>query len=622
MSDEPTTRADVPPDRLTALWRRLKDHRIAQWTVGYVAVAYGIQHAVTLTSEAFDWPHVVTRLSMLLLALGLPLAMTFAWYHGERASRRVSAGEMSIVSVMLVGISLIFFLFVRSAPESLPTRAVAEAGVAAARSASLSPGTAISLAVLPLANVSGDKDQEFFSDGMTDAIMSALAKVAGLRVVGRESAFEFKGKSQNDRVIGRALGARYLVEGSVLKVGQRVRITSQLVRAEDGVSLWTENYNRELTDIFAVQDGVARAIVASLQIPLGLKLGESLVPNRTRDTDNYQDYLRARALRRARANDEAIAVLKPLVKRDPNYAPAWALLASATMADTAINLIRHSGSIDEARRLAQDGDAEAEMAAREAIRLDPQYAGGYARLGGLEYLRYKWVAGEDLIKQALALDSSEPETLDFYSLWLATAGRLRESLSLREQLRTLEPFVPAFNINTAAVTLISGQPQAAIHTLEAIPADAAPGIFGRNLFLAKAFAAAGRYREAASTLLLVKADLVSARSVEDAARIIQSAPTKTTSPEALPALPEGLNFVYAYTRALDRVMAIPERDLKVGRPEGFVEVAQLWSPEFAPLRKTERFKAFVLNSGLVEYWRARGWPDLCHPVGSDDFACD
>ena len=106
---EQQDRADLPPDRLTVLWRRLKDHRIAQWAVGYVALAYGVQHAVTLTSEAYEWPIIVARLSMTILALGVPIAMTLAWYHGERASRRVSAGELSIVSLLLVLISFAFY---------------------------------------------------------------------------------------------------------------------------------------------------------------------------------------------------------------------------------------------------------------------------------------------------------------------------------------------------------------------------------------------------------------------------------------------------------------------------------------------------------------------------------
>jgi|ERR1051326_9013246 hypothetical protein len=217
--DEPTHRADPPPNRVTALWLRAKEHRVVQWTVGYVAVAYGIQHAVVLTQEAFHWPENILRISMLLLALGVPLAMTFAWYHGDSANRRISAGELSILSVLLIGVSILFYVFVRPSAEGEVTPAVREAGVVAARSAAAAPKGAISVAVLPFVNLSPDKDQEFFSDGMTEEITSALAKVPNLRVVGRTSAFEFKGQNKDLRAIGQALSATHLIEGSVRKDG-------------------------------------------------------------------------------------------------------------------------------------------------------------------------------------------------------------------------------------------------------------------------------------------------------------------------------------------------------------------------------------------------------------------
>src|SRR5215831_2548049 len=126
---------------MAQLWRRLKDHRIAQWTVGYIAVAYGIQHGVVLTTESLDWPHTVERITMIAFVLGLPLAVVFAWYHGERTTKRISRGELSIVSLLLVAIVILFYVFVRPAGE--------DAG--SARHANIS---GISLAVLPLANVS------------------------------------------------------------------------------------------------------------------------------------------------------------------------------------------------------------------------------------------------------------------------------------------------------------------------------------------------------------------------------------------------------------------------------------------------------------------------------------
>jgi hypothetical protein len=148
---ERTNPKPLPVDRLSLLWRRVADHRIVQWTAGYVAVGYAIQHAVTLTGEAFDWPHEVTRISMLLLFLGLPVAMTLAWYHGAQTSRRISAGEMTTASLLLVLISLVFYVFVGPANEAksgAPERAAAaapvrEAGIAAARAASADPHGAI-----------------------------------------------------------------------------------------------------------------------------------------------------------------------------------------------------------------------------------------------------------------------------------------------------------------------------------------------------------------------------------------------------------------------------------------------------------------------------------------------
>src|SRR5262249_38934092 len=144
---EDAGRADVTPpaeDRMAQLWRRLKEHRIAQWTVGYVAVAYGIQHGGTLTAEALDWPQIVARATMIAMILGVPLAMTFAWYRGDSASRRISAGELSIVSVLLVIGAFLFYIFARPAEEAAVKPTVQEASVTTARRAAADPQGAIS----------------------------------------------------------------------------------------------------------------------------------------------------------------------------------------------------------------------------------------------------------------------------------------------------------------------------------------------------------------------------------------------------------------------------------------------------------------------------------------------
>jgi tetratricopeptide (TPR) repeat protein len=226
-----------------------------------------------------------------------------------------------------------------------------------------------------------------------------------------------------------------------------------------------------------------------------------------------------------------------------------------------------------------------------------------------------WAAAEDLYRRALELDPDNPEALHVSSATLATVGRLKESLRIRENLRGLEPFVPIYNSLTANVMLLNGQVAASIATLEPLP----PDYNNRNVTLARAYAAEGQYAKAADTLLLVRT-IFPRESVADAVGFLRSAPTKVTAPQELPDLAAELNFVYSHVGALERVMEYPERVVKIGNMSSGVYM--LWDPLYAPLRKTERFKTLMRDAGLVDYWRERGWPDLCRPVGADDFVCD
>jgi hypothetical protein len=277
-------------------------------------------------------------------------------------------------------------------------------------------------------------------------------------------------------------------------------------------------------------------------------------------------------------------------------------------------------NVDEARRIVQIAISKAEAAAREAIRLDPRNADGYGALAGVQRSRGNWSAADDLYKQAMALDANEPDNLNGYGSILANVGRLKESLRLRQQLRDLEPFVPIYNIFTSLIMQVAGQRRETIVVLEAVPADPVLN-FVRNAALAQAYAGDGQFAKAADTLLISAAEnQETRRAVEDAARLLRQAPKKVSSPQTLPVFESDLNFVYAYIGALDRVLDYSEREVEIG----FVglNAIRLWLPEYAPLRKTDRFKAYVRKIHLVDYWRARGWPDLCRPVGADDFVCD
>ena len=244
---------------------------------------------------------------------------------------------------------------------------------------------------------------------MTEEITAALAKVPDMRVVARTSAFEFKGKNVNIKTMGLELGATHLIEGSVRKAGNRLRITAQLIKADDGTHIWAEDYDREMTDIFAVQEDIARAITASLRMPLGLKPGENLVNNRNIDPESYQLYLHAQALWEGRGLTnftDAARLLEQIVARNPNYAPAEALLCASYLSSANDRVRFDDNPIDE-RRTVDELVQKGEVACRLAAKLDPNSSVAYAGLGSLAAARGRPLEGEALYLKALALDPNE-----------------------------------------------------------------------------------------------------------------------------------------------------------------------------------------------------------------------
>ena len=623
---DPAAVALLPPEeRVSALWRRFKEHRIAQWSLGYIAVAYGIQHAVVLTTESLDWPHIVTRVSMLLLALGLPVAMTIAWYQGARANHRVSGPELTIISILLVGISLMFYEFIRPA-EQTAARPVTAADV---MTAPAPVAVANSVAVLPFVNLSGDDPKDYFSDGMTEEITAALAQVKGLRVIGRTSAFAFKGKNQDLRVIGKTLGATHVIEGSVRKAGNQLRITAQLIKVDDDSHVWAQSYDRELKDVFAVQEDVARAIAGALQVPLGLKAGENLVSDRSIDPDSYQDYLRAKSIFRSRSNGApftaATDLLELIVANHPDYEPAWALLAEMEVLvpnyGTDIQAIFSTeGDAERLRRFAVVALAKAEADARHAIGLNPRSSGGYLALALVQWFRGRMLDAEQSFMQALSLDPQNPETLHWYSSFLGTIGKIKEAVAMREQLFALEPLVANYNMGSVRFLITAGDNNKALVKALALP----PTAQTRALNLAEIYASMGRYKEAADSLqnntLGALGITVGPRSLlrDTAVRILRAAPASVKG-QNIPYL-GNLSFVFAYAGVPERVFDFDVRNADAGYNYGSYTF-QIWQPDYAPGRKTERFKAVVRKMGLVDYWRARGWPEFCHPTTGDDFAC-
>jgi len=474
----------------------------------------------------------------------------------------------------------------------------------------------ISVAVLPFLNLSSDKDQEFFSDGITEEVTLALVGVKGLKVVARSSAFAFKNKNEDVRMVGRALSATDVIEGSVRKQGNKLRIAAELVRTDTGEQLWSQSYDRELKDVFAVQEEIARAIASALQAPLGLNAGENLVANRTNDTDAYENYLRALALYRASDIGRAIALLESLVKRNPTFAPAWSLLAlSYTNSPPYVKPIGEISYKTAYTELSSALD-KADKAAREAVRLDPNDALGYAALGQIAMYREQWAAADLALAKALALDPTNPYVLGRYQYLLWEEGRLKQAVKIGQELIRLEPELNA-KFRAASLVALKGDYQGAIRLFEQMPVEA-----NRNINLATFYAGVGQYERAAQTLLALPpgGSVWTAAANRAAADIIRTSPTPSIFTEQVsPADNVAYAWVYVF-------VGMPERYLKDLEQvsKAVPSYALIWArlPAFTSMRKTEPFKQFVRTIGLVDYWRATSWPDICHPVGAHDFACD
>ena len=339
--------------------------------------------------------------------------------------------------------------------------------------------------------------------------------------------------------------------------------------------------------------------------------------NRAIDPASYQDFLRARAAIRAPTTGSVVLgtrLLEQIVARYPDFAPAWAQLSLTYLFVPYFHPAVFSSAVEQARPIVDEFVPKAEAAAQRALQLDAKSSTAYVTLGAIQQARMQFSAAADFSARALALDGDSPDALDFKGIMLADLGYVKQALSIRQRLLTLEPFVPLFTRITAFVMWMDGQTDEPIAILKRVPEG-----FGA-IRLANVYGAQGRYREAAE-LLQSRSDTYLPGVADAAVRLLRSAPTIAASPQSLPRLGQYLEFVYLAVGAPSRVLDSHEASLKLNFLEP-VTVAPLWASPYHAIRRTQRFKNFVRNAGMVEYWRRNGWPDLCHPTTGDDFVCE
>ncbi len=424
----------------------LKRRNVIRVAIAYAAITWLLLQVADVVLPTFESPGWVMQAFTFLLALGLPLALLLAWAfeltpEGVKREKDVDRSvsntrltgrklDFAIIAVLVLAVSLLALDRFTVPSESGSPQPINK-----------------SIAVLPFVNMSDDADNEYFSDGISEEILNALAKVRDLKVAGRTSSFAFKNRNEDLRTIGEALAVSHILEGSVRKSGIQVRVTAQLVKADDGYQLWSQTYDRELTDIFAIQDEIAAEILFQLKAQLLDEERQVLASQRT-DPEVYELYLLAKQRlygRTLQSIESAVAILDQAIAIDPNYAPAYAQRGIATMllSDNSYGNIPQAEAFLQGRR---DIDA--------ALEISPQLAEAWAGLG--LYHSNRPTEHEQAVEALAKALSINPNLIDA-SNWLQNvlnaSGDSRAALQLLEQMTQRDPlYLPAFG---NAVTVLN-----------------------------------------------------------------------------------------------------------------------------------------------------------------------
>jgi serine/threonine-protein kinase len=567
--------------------RRRKVFRVG---AAYLVAAWLAIQAVSIGFPAFDVPASALRLFILFALLGFPVVLVAAWMlvltpqgvkwdPATRGTKRL-VGTAAVFAVLALG-----WYF-----RGLPAFRAAEVASTASGMAQLAVDDP-SIAVLPFVNMSSDREQDYFSDGLSEELLNMLAQVPQLRVIARTSSFSFKGKDADVATIAHALNVAHVLEGSVRKSGETLRITVQLIRASDSSHLWSQTYDREVADVFKVQDDIARAVVAALRVRL---LPDQRVRNthRSVNAEAYLQYLLGNKYNSQGNSDDykrAVQAYRRAIALDPEYAPAYAALGYAEVftADDMANI--HDAEAADARGLA---------AAEKAIALAPQLADGYAARGFMRSnFIWDWEGAQADLEQALALDASDATIQRRYGQLLGSLGRVPEAIAAMRKAIEIDPLsAPAWS-NLGYYLMGDGRLPEAQQALQRT-LDLNPDSVFAQANLAQTYLMQGHAKEALAGFQRV--DKV--HGLYGVAIAQHELGNAKESDRALEEIKAGLNFtqaaeVYAWRGEKDEAFAWLERGF-VHHDPGLADLK--FDPLLANVRDDPRFAALVRKMGLPE----------------------
>jgi len=439
-----------------SFFSELKRRNVYKVAVAYIVAGWALSQGIAQVLPVFDIPNWIVRVIVLLIVTGFPIALVIAWAFEatpegiKRTAVADAASERSRskvwIYVVIVGALLsigLFFLGRYTAGNATPR---SDASPARTEAATATPQK--SIAVLPLLNESGDPGDEYFSDGVSEELIAALGQIKDLKVIGRSSSFRFKDRKEATKTIGEKLGVSTLLDGTVRKQGDRVRIVAALVNATDGIQLWTRTFDRELKDIFAVQEEIARAVAESLRVTL-LGSKEKSAPMATNSVEAHNAYLQGHfysVRRNAEDYRKALDYFDQAIQLDPDYALAYAERSEVW---TVIGDLtgQRSTAFPKAR-----SDAE------KAVAIAPSLAEAHAALGWVRaFAEWKFAEGLSELQRAKELSPTNPTTNDLLARVIVYTGRMEEAERQARQAVDLDPLSAAAQFTLGRVLFYAGK---------------------------------------------------------------------------------------------------------------------------------------------------------------------
>ncbi|MDH3401240.1 MAG: hypothetical protein OEM03_09770 [Chromatiales bacterium] len=602
---------------MTSLLTELKRRNLFRIAALYLVGGWIILQVADVLFGLLDLPDWSLRLVVAILALGFPVVLVFAWIYevtpeGLKPARVVSP-EQSITSetgrklntaitvILVIAVLLLIGdrIFQRDVTQSPITgqaveySSVTDNGLA---SESLSPPAPQkqSVAVLPFVDMSPAKDQEYFTDGLTENLLNGLAQVPGLQVAGRTSSFAFKNKNEDLRSVGEQLGVANILEGSVQKSGERIRITAQLVNASNGYHLWSQTFDRTLEDIFAVQDEIAVEVTKALKVALlGAEVQAAEPHVAASSSAAYTEYLKGRYADKLNTIEgalEAIDHYQRAIDLDPAMSLAWAGLASATA--------WHTGySSDFA-----EGYEKARTAANRALELDDSLPEAHLALADVQMSHdWDWSGAQASLQRALSLRPGDANILQKLARLEGILGKKEESLSHMQQAAILDPLDWGIQTGLAVAYSGAGQFDQSLETLRRVR-EMEPGRSGTHYRFGRHFLRTGKYNEALEEFKLETFDFLSVSGQALALdKLGKTAQAQVQLNLLITKIGESASYqiaqVYAQRGDADSAMTWLERGFVIRDP-GLVYLKS--DSTFNPLRDDPRFQALLKKMNLAD----------------------